>query len=132
MKPSSDESVHESQYMHTGLAVIDEVQEIVHLPDFVPSKDADADSIVIDSAVVDQLFGYVSNIAALYRDNYFHNFEHASHVAMSASKLLSRIVAPSSIVSKKGSSKALHDHTYGITGSPLVQFACVFSVSVWM
>ena len=123
------ESVLESQYMQSERAVIEEVQEIIHLPDFVRIKDADADSIAINKVVVDQLFDYVSNIAALYRGNYFHNFEHASHVAMSVSKLLSRIIAPSNIVSSNGTSKALHDHTYGITGDPIVQFACIYAVS---
>jgi hypothetical protein len=44
-----------------------------------------------------QLHNYVATIASLYRDNPFHNFEHASHVTMSVVKLLSRIVAPSHI-----------------------------------
>jgi hypothetical protein len=43
--------------------------------------------------VLDQLEDYVSAVASMYRDNPFHNFEHASHVVMS-SWLLSRIVAP--------------------------------------
>ena len=106
------------------------MQEIVHLPDFDLSiKDADVESMSIKPTVVDQLYDYVSNIAAMYRENHFHNFEHASHVTMSVTKLLSRIVAPSDIEFDAGSGKALHDHTYGITGDPIVQFACVFSVS---
>jgi hypothetical protein len=44
--------------------------------------------------VLDQLEDYVSAVASMYRDNPFHNFEHASHVVMSVVKLLSRIVAP--------------------------------------
>ena len=120
--------IDENQYTQSGSLVIDEVQEIIHLPDFDHGHagELNVDSIVIRPEVVDQLFDYVSNIAAMYHDNYFHNFEHASHVAMSVSKLLSRIVAPSDV---EGSGQALHDHTYGITGDPIVQFACVFSVS---
>jgi hypothetical protein len=42
--------------------------------------------------------------------------EHASHVTMSVTKLLSRIVAPSErdvACGKKVDSESLHDHTYG-------------------
>jgi hypothetical protein len=75
-----------------------------------------------------------------YHDNPFHSFEHASHVTMSVSKLLSRIVAPSDLefednvgLSKKRNksvASTLHDHTYGITSDPLTQFACVVSALI--
>jgi hypothetical protein len=83
--------------------------------------------------VIAQLSSYVSNIAALYQDNPFHNFEHASHVTMSVNKLLSRSVAPPDIgCDDEGNIHALtlHDHTYGITSDPLTQFACVFSAVI--
>lgn len=63
----------------------------------------------------------------------FHNFEHASHVALSVTKLLSRIVAHSSdLIDGEGKCVAstLHDHTYGITSDPLTQFACVLSALI--
>ena len=59
--------------------------------------------------------------------------EHASHVAMSTTKLLSRIVAPSARdfdASMAESKMRLHDHTYGITSDPLTQFACVLSALI--
>jgi 3'5'-cyclic nucleotide phosphodiesterase len=84
-----------------------------------------------------------------YRDNPFHCFEHASHVTMSVTKLLTRIVAPtavlqdfdnkvsnSSVVNKddvtvqERLALTLHDHTYGITSDPLTQFSVVFSALV--
>ena len=73
-----------------------------------------------------------------YRDNAFHNFEHASHVTQSVSKLLARIIAPSELIDSFESSKgekrelfsSLHDHTYGITSDPLTQFACCFSALI--
>jgi predicted glycosyltransferase len=54
----------------------------------------------------------------MYRNNPFHNFEHASHVTMSVSKLLSRIVAPGSLDEKElkdadNVQNTLHDFTYG-------------------
>jgi hypothetical protein len=63
----------------------------------------------------------------------YSNFEHASHVAMSVNKLLSRIVAPDAAVdwtgdgSNKRNASELHDHTFGITSDPLTQFAVVLS-----
>jgi hypothetical protein len=64
----------------------------------------------------------------MYRNNAFHNFEHASHVTMSVTKLLSRIVAPKNIGDDNHDD--LHDHTYGISSDPLTQFACVFSALI--
>jgi hypothetical protein len=57
---------------------MDEVAEIITLPDFhecggVAVHD---DEIELPSLVVQQLHDYVCNIAALYRENPFHNFEH--------------------------------------------------------
>jgi hypothetical protein len=43
---------------------------------------------------------------------------------MSVSKLLSRITSPDRDFEKQ---EQLHDHSYGITSDPLVEFACVFS-----
>jgi 3'5'-cyclic nucleotide phosphodiesterase len=63
--------------------------------------------------------------------NPFHNFEHASHVTMSVSKLLSRIVAPDIEVDDSDNMASnLHDHTYGITSDPLTQFSVVISALV--
>ena len=116
--------------------VLDEVKEIVQLPTF----NADigdinhVESLQLGADVEEQLHDYVSAIGSMYRENAFHNFEHASHVTMSVVKLLSRIVA-SVDLGKGGSKRAsmastLHDHTYGITSDPLTQFACVFSALI--
>jgi hypothetical protein len=127
-----------------GKTVIDEVVEIVTLPDFdakAARKQSDPEGITIDERVVEQLHEYVTNVAIMYNENPFHNFEHASHVTMSVTKLLSRIVAPSDVLdglsdnggSGRGRNRLasnLHDHTYGITSDPLTQFACVFSALI--
>jgi len=122
--------------------VIDEVKEIITLPKLdlkLTKAQEEADTVELPEEVVNQLTEYVSNIAAMYRENPFHNFEHASHVTMSVVKLLSRIVAPSDLTDeevdkkKKGtrvSISFLHDHTYGITSDPLTQFACVLSALI--
>lgn len=110
--------------------MIDEVQEIITIPTAMFGNVLqDADAYVLPVNVVEQLYDYVSNIAAMYRDNPFHNFEHASHVTMSVTKLLSRIVAPTDLQSDIVE-ETLHDHTYGITSDPLTQFACVLSALI--
>jgi 3'5'-cyclic nucleotide phosphodiesterase/Adenylate and Guanylate cyclase catalytic domain len=79
--------------------------------------------------VRDELREYVGRIAALYRDNTFHNFEHASHVALSANKLLKRIITPTT--TDDGSlSQSLSQSTYGISSDPLLQFVIVLSALV--
>jgi 3'5'-cyclic nucleotide phosphodiesterase len=121
-------------------STMDEVKEIITLPKFKGhAQPEDYEGISLDPVVVDQLRHFVATIASVYRDNAFHNFEHASHVSMSVVKLLSRIVAPQNNftdATKAGSSKGkmdasrLHDHTYGITSDPLTQFSCVFSALI--
>jgi hypothetical protein len=54
----------------------------------------------------------------------------ASHVTMSVVKLLSRIVAPSENELANSGASTLHDHTYGITSDPIIQFACVLYVKI--
>ena len=115
----------------TKSAAILEVEEIIRLPESrILANDLMecANDIKLDIEVQDQLHDLVSTIAALYHANPFHNFEHASHVTMSVTKLLSRIVAPSDL--DESSLESLHDHTYGITSDPLTQFACVFSALI--
>jgi len=114
-----------------GAKIINEVKEIIKLPRYEGSL-KDAKSVELDYDIVEQLRDYVSTIASLYRDNPFHNFEHASHVTMSVVKLLSRIVAPDDVVDRKEGDigAALHDHTYGITSDPLTQFSCIFSALI--
>jgi class 3 adenylate cyclase len=137
-----------------GQTVLEEVKEIIHLPQFNSRPDGDIGDVALSDEVEVELHRYVcvflhsrrlrgrilrfspvrcfvrryvASIASLYRGNHFHNFEHASHVAMSVSKLLSRIVAPDLEHFTDGT---LHDHTYGITSDPLTHFACVFSALI--
>jgi hypothetical protein len=67
---------------------IDEVVEAIVMPrlDVKSIKAfADPESIDLSSSIISQLKSYVTTIACMYHDdNYFHNFEHASHVTMSA------------------------------------------------
>jgi class 3 adenylate cyclase len=115
-----------------GSMVVDEVAEIITMPEFEACGTNPATSTAtVSEDAMKQLHDYVAVIARLYRDNPFHNFEHASHVTMSVSKLLSRIVAPREEKGDEKSQEALlHDHTYGITSDPLTQFAVVLSALI--
>ena len=74
-----------------------EVVEVIALPEFdskVSKRQQDPETVEIPSTVEDQLRHYVTCISVMYKQNAFHNFDHASHVVMSVIKLLGRIVAP--------------------------------------
>ena len=131
----SDRVPDENFSRKEGQTILDEVEERIALPEFdsaVAKRQLSPEQIELDPAIQAQLYEYVAAIAAMYRDNPFHNFEHASHVTMSVSKLLSRIIAPTDLdfQSAAAKNKRLHDHTYGITSDPLTQFACVLSALV--
>ena len=119
---------------------IDEVVEAIMLPRFnaaTETNESDYREIVIDKPVADQLREYVSIIASMYRDNPFHNFEHACHVTMSVAKHLKRIATPDLEINDdekkacskdKGAAMALiHDYTHSINSDPITHFAIVFS-----
>lgn len=140
-----------------GSTLLDEIAEIIALPEFnvrVVHREEQANrEVVLPANVISELRDYVTCISTMYHSNAFHNFEHASHVAMSVAKLLSRIVAPDLdefledvdeeelFGKRKGSLRGgsnftklvalnLHDHTYGITSDPLTQFSCIFSALI--
>ena len=101
------------------------VVEVIRIPKFDASAQhndpTDPDTIELPAAAVQQLEDYVQAVAAMHPDNSFLNFEHASHVALSVQKLLSRIVAPEvdltaqDAVAATEAAKELRDYTYGMT-----------------
>ena len=112
---------------------LSEVQEVISLPKYEATKDSvDPKEIDLGGDVASQMRDYIAILASLYRENSFHCFEHASHVTMSVSKLLSRIVAPD-VPEDAGESDmdaALHDYTYGITSDPLTHLAVVLAALI--
>ncbi|KAL3912900.1 MAG: hypothetical protein SGILL_006704 [Bacillariaceae sp.] len=116
--------------------VLDEVKEIIELPEFSAASSGQQESFDLEEDVKAQLYEYVSEIALTYHvSNPFHNFEHASHVCMSVAKLLTRIMAPDQVYDNETGdtrilASTLHDYTYGITSDPLTSFACVFSALI--
>ena len=125
---------------------LEEVTEVISLPSF-DSAVYKKGGVKVAEEVRQQLLDFIHTVASMYCENPFHkyvrhlfglmlcadhqltcflslrSFDHASHVAQSVSKLLSRIVA----IKELDDAKDLHDHTYGITSDPLTQFAIVFS-----
>eukprot|EP00980_Cylindrotheca_fusiformis_P005057 scaffold1072_cov124-Cylindrotheca_fusiformis.AAC.3 len=99
-------------------------------------------AIEISDKVKCQIRGYVSNVASMYKDNPFHNFEHANHMTASVKKLLTRIVntdASNALAKGRNATTGnyngvdlvdLAGHSYGITSDPLTQFSVVFSAII--
>ena len=78
---------------------------------------------------------YISYLTASFPFLAFHCFEHASHVAQSATKLLSRVVQAekidySALTHKELCEVELHDNTFGITSDPIIQFALSYSALI--
>jgi len=128
-------------------SIVSEVTEVIQLPPFSRQRTRGSRSkkdTVINHTVRSQLRDFVSRIASGYRDVPFHNFEHASHVALSANKLIKRIISPDEVgnnqsnekkkVNNKGKIEAyaadLHNSTFGISSDPLTQFSIVFAALV--
>jgi Adenylate and Guanylate cyclase catalytic domain len=66
-----------------GENVLDEVKEIITLPQSKTAEDEyDVHAVQMDPQIMKQLTNFVTAVASMYRDNPFHNFEHASHVTM--------------------------------------------------
>lgn len=112
----------------TGIC-LDELTTIVPMPAF--DKEAaermDPSSIQFSDEVRREARDYVTAIASGYRKNPFHNFEHASHVILSATKLMKRIVNPDQVGQKTTfTTSDLYSFTYGMT-DPMTQFGVVFS-----
>lgn len=84
------------------------------------------DATQVPEDAVAQLGSLITQIAHTYRDNPFHNFDHASHVAMSTKKLLQRITS----VHKTWTQQETYIHTFGIASDPLAQFAVVFAALI--
>lgn len=87
---ASDDTTN--HHMSFSAKPFEEVKEIISLPQVKKHKIVSDESLVLVSKEVSrQLRDYVSNIASMYNDNFFHNFEHVSLSAVVT--LISFIVA---------------------------------------
>ena len=126
--------IHEPSTDSEDRMVLDEVTEVIRLPQYDATAVkgyVDPDTIELPPKVISQLKRYVSVVGAMYRQNPFHNFEHASHVVMSVNKLLQRVTTPNiDWTTSQNINKDLHAYTYGITSDAITQFAVVFSALI--
>lgn len=96
----------------------------------------------LTEAVRTQLHLFITQVASMYKNNAFHNFEHASHVALGAYELLRRLVAQENATAnatldkgREGCSVSpwrnlpfdLSQSTNALASDALAQFAVVFS-----
>jgi len=59
-----------------NVSVIDEVKEIIELPKFITKAPSNStESVVLEPEIHQQLHSYVEQVASLYHNNDFHNFE---------------------------------------------------------
>jgi hypothetical protein len=126
---------HPSLPLTSNSKILDEVKEVVELPKFDADSVLKSDNQVSAPPLVrSELRDYVAQTAGSYYDNPFHNFQHASHVCLSAHKLLKRITRPDEVnyahASKAAVAQELHDVTYGISSDPLTQLAMVFAALI--
>jgi hypothetical protein len=131
-----------------GTIVLDEVTEVIDLPGFSQRSFQDSgDMMELPPGAELQLREYVSAVANAYHSNPFHCLQHASHVTMAVTKLLSRIVvrelddveehdgedeneSDEEVEVTDTIASHLHNHTYGISSDPLTQFALVLSALI--
>jgi 3'5'-cyclic nucleotide phosphodiesterase len=95
---------------------LDEVSEVLSLPQPGQVPNRSLEEVEISIRVQSQLHDLIVEVAGLYRANPFHNFEHASHVSMSVSKILNRIESCRS--------------SQIIAADPLTHFAIVFAALI--
>ena len=138
---------HPGKIQH-GLALHEYISQSIHLPDFTEcdavSYFIDPNTIKLDPHALAQLKNYVTMIASLYRNNPFHNFEHAANVTENVDKLLQRVLTQEGeslatlaalddddvTAEQRELARKLHDATFGLTSDPLAQFAIVFAALI--
>jgi hypothetical protein len=59
-------------------AAVDEVVEVIELPELAQASSDEATVAPLDPKVAIQVRCFIKKIASMYRDNPFHNFEHVS------------------------------------------------------
>jgi hypothetical protein len=137
--PSSSLKALEDDFMTQGSNLFDHTKKnvLLSLPNKAKHYDQhEVDAIDLGSIVLSQLLDFVSVVASMYHpDNAFHNFDHASHVTQSVSKLLARVVTSEDIdytdmEYRQIGADQRHGLSYGISSDPLTHFACAFSALV--
>lgn len=110
-----------------NLSFLEKLSERIMFPDVAYRDDyyGVSSDVAISSEAQIELLEYVARIASMYRDVPFHNFDHASHVTMSANKLLNRVCT--TFEDEEEDIASVAARTFGISADPLAQFVVVFS-----
>lgn len=73
-----------------GSTVLEELSDAIAFDD-VPAGNVDPSKVVLNPKVLEQLQSYVGSIAVMHNDesngNYFHNFDHSSHLSLNCQKV---------------------------------------------
>ena len=144
---SSSDSQHEfKRYNFAEKTPRENILEVIPIPKVdakqKAAKRSSSFNKPLDGKVKSELHDFVAQLARYHsNDNPFHNFDHATHVAMSVRKLLARILKPlhqqernkkasQSVTSKAAKFDKILRSTYVLTSDPLIQFAVYFSALV--
>ena len=90
IEPTSELNLNPGKYIPKdgeSASVLNEVGKIIDMPElearaFFGSKKIDEKSVELDKVVLSQIRAFVSTIETMYGAHPYHNFEHASHIAM--------------------------------------------------
>jgi hypothetical protein len=89
---------------------IDSVADVIIFPNSDPYRRRQKAELAELTVIRPILFDYVTEVAGLYKDVPFHNFEHASHVTLAADRLMSRMVSRDGLDEYE-----MYNVTYGIS-----------------
>jgi hypothetical protein len=136
-RPSGEVNAKSHHWKSVGTKsenILEEAREAICLPPFDPTvsalSEAEIDAVQLDPEIVAQLKDLITNLAIMHRDNPYHNFEHASHASLLASKFLSRIATHCRESAGDGSPirlKSMHERAYRVAADPSTQFAILFA-----
>lgn len=118
-------AVDHSQESKDSPPPIDSVADVIVFPNFDPYRRREKPNFAELAVVRPILFDYVTEVASMYKDVPFHNFEHASHVTLAADRLMSRMVSMDGL-----GEDDMYNVTYGISADPLTHFAVIFGALI--
>lgn len=124
---SDNESVEsmDAENIRTG-KLLEEVQATIQVSTEGPSRlKRDPNKIQVHPEVQKQLRDYIVVIASMYRDNAFHDFEHASNVLLNVDKLIGLVQKADETMDYRNLK-----HGYGVATDPWNHFALVYSAMI--
>ncbi|CAB9524169.1 Receptor-type guanylate cyclase gcy [Seminavis robusta] len=133
-KSIQDSNRHEYQRFLASRNLVEHASEVIPFASYEEDLVIeDPSEIRLGPEVEAQARAYVAEVSSLYNPVPFHNFEHASHVVMSAKKLLGRVVSPQQGGFKQVeglSCRETCDKSFGISVDPLMHFALAQSAMI--